>query len=248
MKKFLKSIISLETRNAIRFDFLRLRVALRNCGRSRLVAAHPRLHLGCGRRRIPEWVNVDIKDSDFDLDLSRPLPWANQQFDAILSQHVIEHLELKRELLPLLREICRIARPGAELWVSTPDLAVVCRSYLEDRGRSLIVDRLGRHPGWSVQFSDVPSQQVINYLFHQMGQHKNLFDFELLSWALQRSGFIDCERVGEADLLARFPEFPRRGDDFQSVYVRARVPCWDVSETPASAHQWHTNSSRLLCD
>jgi hypothetical protein len=29
--------------------------------------------------------------------------------------------------------------------------------------------------------------------------------------------------VREADLLARFPEFPRRSDDFQTLYVRARA-------------------------
>src|SRR5207237_6970090 len=110
MRRFLKSMLSLEARNALRFDLSRLRVGIRNWRSSQLVPPHPRLHLGCGARRIGGWLNVDIQCSDFDVDLSRPLPWRTAQFDAIVSQHVVEHLDLKRELLPLLQELRRIAR------------------------------------------------------------------------------------------------------------------------------------------
>ena len=57
-------------------------------------------------------------------------------------------------------------------------------------------------------------------LLHRPG---NLFDFELLEWALTSTGFQDVRRISEADLLARFPEFPERGDDLQSLYVRASL-------------------------
>jgi predicted SAM-dependent methyltransferase len=223
MKAMLRSLVSYESRQALRFDTLRLRTRMRRAFRSASTAPGERLHFGCGARRVPGWLNADLTGSDWDVDLTRPLPWADGQFSTVVSQHVVEHLELRRELLPLLREVRRVCRPGAELWVSTPDLEVVCRSYLDNRGQSLIDDRLRRHPGWAKQFADVPPQQVVNHLFHQMGQHKNLFDFELLAWALDQAGFRPCERVREADLLARFPEFPRRNDDFQTLYVRARA-------------------------
>jgi hypothetical protein len=49
----------------------------------------------------------------------------------------------------------------------------------------------------------------------------NLFDFPLLKYVLGRAGFDDCVRVDEKDLLERFPDFPPRRDDYQSLYVRA---------------------------
>ena len=223
MKTLLKSLVSYEARQALRFDAQRWRA------RCRAPFTRPRgplpeqLHVGCGTRRVAGWLNVDLAGSDQDVDLSRPLPWARGHFRAVVSQHVIEHLELRRELIPLLRELRRVCRAGAEIWLSTPDLEVVCRGYLADRGRALVADRLSRHPGWEKQFAGVPVQQVVNYLFHQMGQHKNLFDLELLAWALAQGGFGSCERVREADLLACFPEFPPRHDDAQSLCVRARA-------------------------
>jgi hypothetical protein len=60
-----------------------------------------------------------------------------------------------------------------------------------------------------------------NIMFHQDGEHKNLFDFDLLRWALEQSGFGDVRRRTEADLLVRFPECPCRDDDSQSLYVSA---------------------------
>jgi hypothetical protein len=60
--------------------------------------------------------------------------------------------------------------------------------------------------------------------------HKNLFDFTLLYWALTESGFVEIQRVEEADLLARFPEFPPRHDELQSLYVRARSPLERAAE------------------
>ena len=67
----------------------------------------------------------------------------------------------------------------------------------------------------------VPTQHMINNYFRQCAEHKNLFDFELLEWALKQAGFGQVVRVVEKDLLERFPEFPYRGDDYHSVYARA---------------------------
>jgi hypothetical protein len=71
---------------------------------------------------------------------------------------------------------------------------------------------------------DVPSQHYINCIFVQEGEHKNLLDFEMLTWLLEKSGFVDVRQVREADLLHRFPGFPERGDDCHSIYVTAVAP------------------------
>ena len=178
------------------------------------------LHLGCGRRRLPRWLNVDIADSDIDLDLATGrLPFADASFTCIVSQHVIEHLTVGDELDNLLIDMHRCLRPGGDVWISCPDLDKVCRSYVEDGGEALLKDRLTRWPGEDV--GPYPASHVVNKIFFQDGEHRNLLDFALLQFLLQRAGFEDVVQVNEADLLVRFPGFPQRKDDLHTIYVRA---------------------------
>jgi predicted SAM-dependent methyltransferase len=216
-------VFSHRTTQMMDFDILRLKARIRNplTGKSRIPRVD-KLHFGCGGRRVLGWLNVDVAGSEYDVDLaSGCLPWSDAQFAAIVGQHVIEHLELQSELLPLLAELRRVCKPEAEIWLTCPDLERVCASFAADKGRSLIEDRLSR-PNTGLGMDGIPSQHMINNVFQQSGEHRNLLDLELLSWALRRSGFINCERVEEKELLTRFPEFPRRNDDAYTLYVRAR--------------------------
>lgn len=167
---------------------------------------------------------MDLEEGDAKVDLAcGRLPWKDGAFSVVISQHVIEHLELTEELLPLLTEIIRVMRSGGEVWVSCPDLAKACSSYESSKGKELLEDReMRKATGVDLGMAGIPTQHFINKLFHQGGQHLNLFDEELLSWALSRAGFVECRRTSEQELLARFPDFPPRGDDFQSLYLVAR--------------------------
>lgn len=217
----LHRIFGLRTLTLAWFDMLRLRARLRHPGRAQLAPASPRLHVGCGNRRVGGWLNVDVIGSEHDVDLARPLPWRSDSFDALVSQHVIEHLELFSELMPLLRDFRRVLRPGATIWLSCPDMEKVCRAYAEGGLQRLLDDRMSRDD-YSLQ--GAPVSQLVNDLFHQYGEHKNLYDFELLSWALAEAGFREVRQIVEADLREAFPEFPRRDDDEQTLYVTAVAP------------------------
>jgi predicted SAM-dependent methyltransferase len=212
--------LSARTWASLKFDLLRLRVRIARRIVPRATPAFRNLHFGCGDRRINGWLNVDVAGSDCNVDLAGGcLPWPEAVFDVIVGQQVIEHLELASELLPLLEEFNRVSRKGAEIWLSCPDMEKICRSYLDSRGADLISDRRTRIPEFSM--GDSPSQHIINDYFHQNGQHKNLYDYEMLGWALRRSGFGDVVRTTEVEFLARFPDFPPRHDDYVSLYVRA---------------------------
>lgn len=202
------------------FDMLRLRARLRRLGRHNIDPPVRKLHLGSGPRHVSGWLNVDVARSDFDIDFTRRLPWRVDSFDVIVSQHVIEHLELFSELLPLLTEVERVLRPGGEVWLTCPDMEKVCRCYAEGRAGDLLLDRVSRD-GYNT--GGAPTQQIVNDLFHQWGEHKNLFDFDILKWALERSGFSHICKVEESALLARFPGFPARNDDAQTLYVMAQA-------------------------
>jgi predicted SAM-dependent methyltransferase len=215
-------LLSARTLRAVEYDLCRFTTRVRRRRTRHLVPSERLLHLGCGGRQLPGWLNVDVRDSDLDVDLAGGrLPWRSGVFEAVVSQHVIEHLELYREALPLLREVRRVLRAGGELWVSCPDIEKICRSYLAYEMKDLVADRQNRMPDFNL--GGAPSSQMANHLFHQDGEHVNLFDWPLLEWILREAGFSGVRRVTEADLLARFPGFPERRDESQTIYVAAVV-------------------------
>lgn len=79
-----------------------------------------RLNLGCGRDIKNGWVNLDKAglpgvDVVHDLDVL-PLPFEDDHFDQVLARDVLEHVNY----IPLLKEIHRILKVGAELIIQVP--------------------------------------------------------------------------------------------------------------------------------
>jgi len=221
MKKWLKERLSIRQFELLRilsYEIKRWRCRIR--APKKYSTPLEKLHLGCGDRHVSGWLNVDLVDSDVNLDIARgKLPFLNDQFSVIVSQHVVEHLTIEDELIPLLKECYRTMKQNGELWISTPDMEKVARSYIEHQNVDMIKDRQTRKPDWNLK--DMPPQQFMNDMFHQQSEHRNLFDFGLLTWTLHQAGFTIIERTDEKTLLTRFPEFPARHDDYQSIYVRA---------------------------
>lgn len=184
------------------------------------LAPSRKLHLGAGTRQIAGWLNVDAVGGDLSLDFRQPLPFADKSFDVIVSQHVIEHLDIEHELPPLLHELFRVMADNAILWLSVPDLETVCKCYTNGEAGKLLSDIQSRHPSFGL--NGLPESQVVNWLFHQGGEHKNLFDYAILQSLLLRAGFSQIERSDEKALLSDMPDFPPRKDDFLSLYVMAK--------------------------
>jgi len=82
-----------------------------------------KLNLGCGEDVREGYVNVDfekVKGVDVVLDLNDKKSWKkfkDNQFDEILMRSVIEHLD---DIFEIMKEIRRIARPGAVIKIRTP--------------------------------------------------------------------------------------------------------------------------------
>jgi SAM-dependent methyltransferase len=78
------------------------------------------LDLGAGLSPEPGFVALDrypLPGIHVVADLERALPFRSDAFDLVLAHHSLEHV---RDLLPVLREIWRVARPGARVCIAAP--------------------------------------------------------------------------------------------------------------------------------
>jgi len=79
------------------------------------------LHIGAGRKKFARAITLDINprlDPDVVWDLNCfPYPFADSEFDAIVCEHVIEHL---REVISVMEELHRVIRPGGRVIVRVP--------------------------------------------------------------------------------------------------------------------------------
>jgi SAM-dependent methyltransferase len=98
-----------------------------------------RLHLGCGERPLPGYVNVDLAPTPADLmrtgaDVLAHIPdmrLPRESVDEIRLHHVFEHFGRVMALALLVRWH-EWLRPGGRLVIETPDLAGSARTLLSD--------------------------------------------------------------------------------------------------------------------
>lgn len=91
-----------------------------------------RLHVGCGDRILPGWMNVDraarAPGVITDIELT-DLPYPDGSVQEILAEHVLEHLSFAEES-KAWPEMARVLRPGGRLTLEVPDFEWVCATFL----------------------------------------------------------------------------------------------------------------------
>jgi predicted SAM-dependent methyltransferase len=156
------------------------------------------LHLGCGKIRLPGYVNVDIQAGlavDRVADL-RALPWQDASVDMIYSCAAIEHFG-RREWVGVLKEWARVLKPGGLLRISTADFEAAVSRY---KDAANLEELLGLLIGG----------QKDDYDWHGM-----IFDFATLKAGLEQAGFGDVRRYDW-----RKTELGKLGiDDYSQAYL-----------------------------
>lgn len=94
-----------------------------------------KLNLGCGKKHFPDHVNLDLvpavnPDVVHDLDCY-PYPFPDSRFDEIVVYDVIEHIG---DVPSFMREIWRLAKPGAKVQITTPHFSA-SNSYTDPTHR-----------------------------------------------------------------------------------------------------------------
>jgi len=177
------------------------------------------LHLGCGKRYLPGFVNIDANPFhkiDIWLDVRRGLPFATGSVDSIYTTHVAEHF-YPDELNRLLDECARVLKPGAGLRLIVPSLHSAILAYQQQRS-DWFEDRFPRH-------FDSLGGRFSNFLFCD-GQHRTAFDFSYFAEILHKAGFREVEQSAEGTsrlYAERVPPFQPEDDRVlpHSLYVEA---------------------------
>jgi predicted SAM-dependent methyltransferase len=205
-------LLRVRGKNAITFQQRRIRERLSRGPRPLY------LNLGSGPRgrRAPEWVNVDgvlDRNVDYLIDFNRALPFADESFDGVFSEHVLEYFTLK-EGERLAREIWRVLRPSGCFRVVAPDAALLMRRYF-DEPEALVAQR-GMVGGET-------AMEVVNEHFHERYGHQFLYDWTTLEKMVKRAGFQKVARVSYRQgplcpsIVLDDPKY-----EWESLYVEAQ--------------------------
>lgn len=84
------------------------------------------LNAGCGTHYANGWTNVDVWEGenttpDVKVNPGEPYPFEDNTFDAVYLGHVLEHIPWP-EVPVFLKDIQRVAKPGASIMVVGPDV------------------------------------------------------------------------------------------------------------------------------
>ncbi len=159
------------------------------------------LHVGCGPILLKNWLNTDILPKPFIMtyiNAKNKLPFANETFDYIYSEHVIEHIpiEFGRKFI---FECSRVLKPGGKLRIATPDLQFLINLYNKPTQK----DNL-EYSNWV--YNSIPTVRrfgtavIINNFMHSWG-HKFIYDQTALTEMMQEAKFKVVTRTpcGESD-------------------------------------------------
>ena len=159
------------------------------------------LHLGCGPRRLPGFVHVDLADFehiDYRHDIAALPMFGDETVDLIYCAHALEYFD-RRQVLKVLAEWRRVLKAGGLLRLAVPDFEALAAVYREYGDLNLIIGPLyGRMA--------VAGETDAIY-------HKTVYDFQALAAVLKQAGFSDIRRYDWR--RTRHLDY----DDFSQAYI-----------------------------
>lgn len=161
-----------------------------------------KLHLGCGKRDFPGFINVDLADFPHIQhrravnDLS---PFENESVDLIYASHVFEYFSLA-EAPTVLAEWRRVLKMDGVLKLAVPDFGGLIKAYQR-------FGDIGQLEGVIYGLIE-PDTNHDKTLFH-----KTMYDFELLNKVLEENGFSNVEYYDWRDFI------PAGQEDHSMAYI-----------------------------
>ena len=137
-----------------------------------------KLHLGCYGKKIPGFVNVDIRpevNPDLLDDAFKLEKVENESVDLIYASHVLEHGDFQ-ESAEALKRWSEVLKSGGTIRLAVPDMEAHFAHYFYHRDLEALHSAF-----WGSQR-------------HPYDYHKNGWDFNKLKKDLEKVGFTDVRR------------------------------------------------------
>ncbi len=151
-----------------------------------------KLHLGAGPNVMAGWLNADIAPHSKDvlaIDLSKPLPFQDETFDYIASEHFIEHMNLP-DGVKFLGECFRVLKRGGKIRLSTPDITRLLALYTSEPS-----ELQKKYADWITKtflygVSGTSPTLILNNMFYNWG-HRFIYDQNILASVMSKLGFTE---------------------------------------------------------
>lgn len=169
-----------------------------------------RLHLGCGKRRLPGFVHVDVRPDvkpDVCAYLDLLTMFEDNSAELIYACHVLEHIP-RQGVDDALREWRRLLAPGGTLRLSVPNFEELAALYAYD---------------------SVPMWRIVGPLYGRQDYPENThycgYDFDYLAWTLTEAGFYDVRKWEPDEVL------PAGYDDYSRARINGKPISLNVEAT-----------------
>lgn len=149
------------------------------------------LQIGAEALQFDGWLVTDI-DPDLKhvyLNATKPFPFANDTFNYVVAEQMIEHISYE-DALRMLQECHRVLKSGGVIRITTPDL-----EFTHELMHSPLTPALKRYVAYSnrrfggADYID-SAIHVVNRLHHEWG-HQFLYDRGTLTASLGQAGFAE---------------------------------------------------------
>ena len=154
-----------------------------------------KLHLGCGKLKLENFINVDILSTcaDLKINFTNLSIFNNTVVEEIYICHALEHFK-RKDIINLFLEWNRVLKNGGLLRIAVPDFEKIVKVYLKNKDMSEIIGLLS-------------GGQRDEYDFHYLN-----FDITILKELLNVCGFDNIERYDASEFLGD-------KDDYSKCYL-----------------------------
>lgn len=162
-----------------------------------------KLHLGCGKRYLPDYCNIDLakyKHINDKQDIRKLIGFENSSVDLIYASHVIDYFD-REEIVSMFKRWRKLLKKGGILRVAVPDFVALVKVYELTRDTSRVSGPL--LGVWKIRGRD------------KTIYHKAIYDCNSLRSVFTKAGFFKIRRW---DWRAEFKDYPKYDDYSQAYY------------------------------
>lgn len=169
-----------------------------------------KLHFGCGRHEITGWENFD-----HEVDISKPLPFADECASHIYTQHVVEHIAAP-DAWRFFQECYRVLDKNGVIRVAVPSITRANTAIMQGGADAVEYLKFGKEHG----FHDGTQRGALEAIATKHG-HQSLWTYELLEVALGAIGFTTTREGVFCSMRLEMRELERHGvfREFDTIVV-----------------------------